>query len=96
MKAKNIEDKYLEGLVLNKTPVKVNLKDGKFFAGIILGVTEVCILFLDKFNNEVFISRDDIQRIAGMKTRPHQNLNSNTFSASGVASGKKRRQGGSS
>jgi small nuclear ribonucleoprotein (snRNP)-like protein len=55
-----MEKKYLEIFYNNKTKIKLNLKNGKFYTGTIIQLSEHSLLFLDKFNLEIPFDFDSI------------------------------------
>lgn len=61
------EKEYIKKLINQKRQVKINLKSGDFYTGIVLGMSETGILFFDKYNNEIYFSFDDVLRIVPTK-----------------------------
>lgn len=55
-----VEKKYLQQFFEEKVKLKLNLKNGKFFTGIILELGEHSLLFLDKYNNKLPFEYDSI------------------------------------
>ena len=62
------EQQYIKNLIEKATKVKLNLKSEDFFTGKIIGMSETGILFLDKYNSEIYFSFDDVLRITPTKT----------------------------
>jgi len=58
-----MDKKYLSKYKEEKTRIKVNLKNGRFYTGIILSLEDNTILFLDKFNIEMPIDLDSISYV---------------------------------
>jgi len=58
-----MEKKYLEKFQKDKVRVKLNLKNGKFYTGVIIELSENTVLFLDKFGNELPFSLDSISYV---------------------------------
>ena len=58
-----MEKEFYERLFLSKKIVKLTSKDGKFYKGKVAGVSSFGILFIDKFNNEMFFDFDNISKI---------------------------------
>jgi hypothetical protein len=67
------EKGYIEKLVKEKVNVKITTKDNKFYAGVIMGLSSKGILFVDKFNNEVYFGFDFIQSIIPTKNNNKKN-----------------------
>jgi len=59
--------KYIKTLIFEDSSVKVIVKDGTYYQGKFLGMSEVCILFKDKFGGEIFFTYDDIVRVVPTK-----------------------------
>lgn len=55
-----MEKKYLTNFYENKVKVKLNLKNGKFYTGIIIELGEHSLVFLDKYNNQIPFDYDSI------------------------------------
>lgn len=47
----------------NKTTVRINLKNGYFFTGIIVSIDESSIMFKDKFGKDMPIDLDSISYV---------------------------------
>jgi len=58
-----MEKKYLKDFKENKTKIKLNLKNGKFYTGTIEELGENCLIFLDKFNNKLPFEYDSISYV---------------------------------
>ena len=58
-----MEKKYLTEFHKKKTKVKLNLKNGKFYTGVIKELGEHTLIFLDKFNNEIPFDYDGISYV---------------------------------
>ena len=58
-----MEKKYLEDFYKKKVKVKLNLKNGKFYTGIIKELGEHTLIFLDKFNVEIPFDYDGISYV---------------------------------
>lgn len=59
--------KYFEKLVLSKQKVKIVVRNGYYYAGQIMAVSTNSILFLDKFNKEIYFSFEDIARVEAIQ-----------------------------
>lgn len=51
----------------DKTKIKLNLKNGRFYTGYIINLTEQSLLFKDRFNNELPFDLDCISYIDVVK-----------------------------
>ena len=58
-----MEKKYLMEFYKKKVKVKLNLKNGKFYTGIIKELGEHTLIFLDKFNTEIPFDYDGISYV---------------------------------
>jgi len=58
-----MENKYLIKFYEEKTKIKINLKNGKFYTGTIKELGEHTLIFIDKFNNELPFDLDVISYI---------------------------------
>lgn len=58
-----MEKKYLERFWKEKIKVKLNLKNGKFYTGIIIELGDYSFIFLDKYNNKIPFDYDGISYI---------------------------------
>ncbi len=58
-----MEKKYLLRFYKEKIKVKLNLKNGKFYTGIILELGEHSLVFLDKFDNKIPFDYDGISYV---------------------------------
>ena len=58
-----VEKRYLKEFYKNKVKVKLNLKNGKFYTGIILELGESTLIFLDKFSTEIPFDYDGISYV---------------------------------
>ena len=58
-----MEKKYLEEFYQKKVKVKLNLKNGKFYTGIIKELGEHTLIFLDKFGAEIPFDYDGISYV---------------------------------
>ena len=55
-----MEKKYLTDFYENKIKVKLNLKNGKFYTGIIVELGEHSFIFLDKYDNKIPFDYDSV------------------------------------
>lgn len=55
-----MEKKYLQEFYEEKTKVRLNLKNGKFYTGIIIELGEHTLLFLDKYDSKIPFDYDSI------------------------------------
>lgn len=58
-----MDKQLLKKFYENKTKIKLNLKNGRFYTGIILGLYESSLLFKDKYGKELPFSLDSISYI---------------------------------
>ena len=58
-----MEKRYLIDFHKKKVKVKLNLKNGKFYTGIILELGEHSLLFLDKFDTQIPFDYDGISYV---------------------------------
>lgn len=58
-----MEKKYLVKFFEEKIRVKLNLKNGKFYTGVILELGEHSLVFLDKFNAKIPFDYDGISYV---------------------------------
>ncbi len=58
-----MDKKYLQKYFEDKTQIKVNLKNGRFYAGIILDIGNDSILFKDRFGIQIPIDLDSISYV---------------------------------
>jgi len=57
------DDKWIEKLISEKKKVEITTQDAHYYTGVIVGMSENSILFLDKFNQELMFYMRDIRRI---------------------------------
>ena len=62
-----MEKKYLEEFYKKKVKVKLNLKNGKFYTGVIKELGEHTLIFLDKFGAEIPFDYDGISYVEPMR-----------------------------
>ena len=62
-----MEKKYLIEFYEKKVRVKLNLKNGKFYTGIILELGEHSLVFCDKFGSEIAFDYDGISYVEPMR-----------------------------
>jgi len=62
-----VEKKYLEEFYKKKVKVKLNLKNGKFYTGVIKELGEHTLIFLDKFGAEIPFDYDGISYVEPMR-----------------------------
>lgn len=66
---KKMENKtYWEKLKEARTKISVQTKDRKYYSGFVKDCNELGIFFIDKFNNEVFFSYDNIMYMVPCKS----------------------------
>ena len=58
-----MDKKYLQKYLENNTKIKINLKNGRFYTGIILSIEGNTILFRDKYNAEIPFDLDSISYV---------------------------------
>jgi hypothetical protein len=58
-----MEKKYLSKFFEESIRVKLNLKNGKFYTGIIIELGENTLIFRDRFGNEIPFSLDAVAYI---------------------------------
>ena len=62
------EKTYWDKLVKEQIKVSVGTKDKKFYSGYVKDLNEQGFFFLDKFDNEIFFSFDNINFIEPFKS----------------------------
>ena len=62
-----MEKEALLSLFNNKTRIKINLKNGLFYSGVILELRDTSLVFKDKYDNEIPISLDSIAYVIPIK-----------------------------
>ena len=62
-----MEKEALLSLFNNKTRIKINLKNGLFYSGVILELRDTSLIFKDKYDNEIPISLDSISYVIPIK-----------------------------
>ena len=62
-----MEKKYLVDFYKKKVKVKLNLKNGKFYTGIIIELGEHSLVFRDKFDIEIPFDYDGISYVEPMR-----------------------------
>lgn len=55
-----MEKRFLEDFYNNKVNIKLNLKNGKFYTGLIIEMGEHTLFFLDKYNTKIPFDYDSI------------------------------------
>lgn len=55
-----MEKKFLKTFFEKKVEIKINLKNGKFYSGIILELSDHTLLFKDKYGSEIPFDYDSI------------------------------------
>ena len=58
-----MDKKYLERYLENKIRIKINLKNGYFYEGIILSIEDNTVLFRDKYGEEIPIDLSSVSYI---------------------------------
>ncbi len=66
-----MEKKYLVEFHKKKVKVKLNLKNGKFYTGVIKELGEHTLIFLDKFNTEIPFDYDGISYVEPVRRENH-------------------------
>ena len=62
-----MDKKYLERYLENKIRIKINLKNGYFYEGIILSIEDNTVLFRDKYGEEIPIDLSSVSYIIPVK-----------------------------
>ena len=62
-----MDKKYLERYLENKVRIKINLKNGYFYEGVILSIENNIVLFRDKYSDEIPIDLDSISYVIPVK-----------------------------
>ena len=67
-----MDKKFIEKYFIEKLKIKLNLKNGRFYTGIIIKLEEHTVLFKDKFEEEIPIDLDAISYIEPCNTREEE------------------------
>ena len=67
-----MDKKYIQKYLEDKTRIKINLKNGRFYSGIILSLDGNTLLFEDKFGDTLPIDLDSISYIEPIRGEKHE------------------------
>ena len=70
-KGKSTED-FLIGLMERKVKVDILTQQNYFYAGFIIGVSDIGILLKDKYEEDVFLSLGELKRVKIFKSKEEQ------------------------
>lgn len=68
-----MEKKYLAKFYEKRQKIKINLKNGKFYTGLIVSLDDKTLIFKDKFDNEIPISLETISYVDIIQRRRGRN-----------------------
>jgi len=67
-----MDKKYIQKYLEDKIRIKINLKNGRFYSGIILSLDGNTLLFEDKFGDTLPIDLDSISYIEPIRGEKHE------------------------
>jgi len=57
------DEEYIKKLIEEKKQIILTMNDARTYTGVIVGISENSILFIDKFGSEILFYMNDIRRI---------------------------------